>query len=156
MIWLVKFLLTVCLAVWLGETVFFSLVAAPVLFRNMASPQEAGNVMTLLFPPYYGVGSLCALAVGGFSLLLWRWSEAPKQAWLVSGALAFGGLACLLYAWLVVLPHSHEAREASRREPPPVGAKAEWDRLHELAVQLNGGVLLLTLATAGVVARRIH
>ncbi len=156
MIWLVKFLLTVCLAVWLGETVFFSLVAAPVLFGSMGSPQEAGNVMTLLFPPYYGVGSLCALAVSGFSLLLWRWSEAPKKAWLFSGTLALGGMVCLLYAWLFVLPQSHTAREGSRREPPVVGAKAEFDRLHKLAVQLNGGVLLLTLATAGVLARRIR
>lgn len=153
---LTKFLVTVFLAVWLGETVFLSLVAAPTLFRNMGSPQEAGEVMTLLFPNYYGVGALCAVVVLGGSLLLWRSSPPPRRAWLLSGALALAGLACTLYAWLVVLPSSHDMREAARREPSLPGAKVEFDRLHELAVQLNGGVLLLTLATAGVLARRIR
>jgi hypothetical protein len=156
MIWLAKFALTMAVAVWLGETVFLSLVAAPVLFSSMANPQEAGAVMTLLFPPYYGVGALCALLVAGLSWWLWRRALEPSWTWLLSGGLAVAGLVCVLWAWWIVLPRAHELREATRLETPPVGAKAEFDRLHQLSVQLNGAVLVLTLATAGVLASRIR
>lgn len=156
MMWLAKFVLTLAVAVWLGETVFLSLVAAPVLFSSMGSPQEAGSVMTLLFPPYYGVAALCALLVAGLSWWLWRRTPEQNRTWLLSGGLAVAGLVCVLWAWLVVLPRAHELRDATRLEPPPVGAKAEFDRLHRLSVQLNGAVLVLTLATAGVLAVRIR
>jgi uncharacterized membrane protein len=156
MVWLAKFLLVVSLAVWLGETVFLSFVVAPSLFRNMASPQEAGNVMNLLFPTYYGIGASAALIIVACSLFLWRRAPAPNRAWLLTGSAAAVGMVACVYAAYVIQPRTHELRDQLRRESPPAAARAEFDRLHALAVQLNGGVLLLTLAAAAVVARRLH
>ena len=154
MLWLARFLLTVFLAVWLGETVFLSFVVAPSLFRNMPSPREAGDVMNLLFPTYYGLGAVSALVVLGCSLLLWKRTPPPNRAWLLTGGLAAAGLVACLYASLVISPRTHALRDQIRTDPPPAAAKAEFDRLHRLAVQLNGGVLLLTLGVAAVLARR--
>lgn len=153
---LAKFVLVTALAIWLGETVFLSLVVAPTLFRGMASPAEAGNVMSLLFPKYYGIGSVCGLVVAACALILWRRTPPPNRAWLVTaGTAGFALLACL-YAGVVLQPRSHALRDTVRSDPTAREAKVEFDRLHRRAVQLNGGVLLLTLVAAGAVAQRLR
>lgn len=156
MIWLAKFLLIVFLAVWLGETVFLSFVVAPTLFRNLGSPQEAGNVMTLLFPTYYGIGAASGLVILGCALTLWGLGPERARAWLLIAVCAVLGMGACLYAALVLQPRTHELREVLRRDAPPAAARAEFDRLHALAVQLNGGVLLLTATAAAALARRLR
>lgn len=150
-----KIVFTLFLSIWLGQTVFLSLVAAPVLFGNLPL-HDAGNVMTLLFPWYYRVGYLCGVVVLGAAMYLWRRAAPPRGGWLAIAGLAGLGLAGCLYAGGVVQPRAHEVRAQVRREATPGAAKVEFDRLHELAVRLNGGVLLATLAIAGVAASRLR
>jgi len=154
--WFAKFGLVLALAIWLGETVFLSLVAAPTLFRNMPSPAEAGQVMTLLFPAYYWLGAACGLVVAVCSLLLWRRTAPPNRAWPLAAAVAAVGMIGCLYAGQVMLPRTAELRAEMRAEAEPGAARSEFDRLHRRAVQLNVGVLLLTLAAAGAVAQRLR
>lgn len=153
MISVLKVALIVALAVWLGETVFLSLVVAPTLFRGMASPAEAGAVMTLLFPKYYIVGAVCGLVVAASAWILWRRSLSPRRGWLVAAVAATLGLFACVYAGAVVQPRAHAVRDASRSDAV---AKVEFDRLHRQAVQLNGGVLLLTVVAAAAVAQRLR
>jgi hypothetical protein len=154
--WFAKFALVVALAVWLGETVFLSLVAAPTLFRNMPSPAEAGQVMSLLFPAYYGIGAACGLVAVVCSLLVWRRMPPPNRAMPIAAVAAALGMVACAYAGAVMLPRTAELRDALRAETVPGAARSEFDRLHRRAVQLNGGVLLLTLAAAGAVAQRLR
>jgi hypothetical protein len=53
-----------------------------------------------------------------------------------------------LYAWLVVLPAAHAAREATRQGPvAPGSANAQsFARLHRLSTILNGLVMLAGVA----------
>jgi hypothetical protein len=66
-------------------------------------------------------------------------------------------LATTLYAWLVVLPAAHAAREALRQSGPALGALSTealaFARLHRLSGLLNGAAMLagvLFLAAAGL------
>lgn len=150
---MVNFALVVALAVWLGQTVFLSLIVAPTLFRQMASPAEAGAVMTLLFPRYYLVGAICGALVAAACWWSWLRSARPRGAWLVAALAATLALGAGTYAGAVVQPRAHEMRAALHSEPT---ARGEFDRLHRLAVQLNGAVLLLALVTAAAVSRRLR
>ena len=154
--WLVRFLLVFFLAVWVGKVVFLSAVAAPVLFSSMPSTREAGDVMTLLFPWYYRLSYVCAAFVLLCSVILARRSDLPRKAWMLSGTIAAAALAASLYAGVVAQPRAHELRQQIRRAPAPHAVQGEFDRLHKLAVQLNGGVLIATLALCGIVATRLR
>jgi len=82
----------------------------------------------------------------------------PRRAWdglpLLLVAVM---LATTLYAWLVVLPAAHAAREALRQSAPAPGALSTealaFARLHRLSGLLNGTAMLagvLVLATVGL------
>jgi hypothetical protein len=150
MLGLVKWLYLMALIVWIGEVIFFSFVAAPSLFRTFPVP-EAGRAVGAIFPIYYRVGYACGIVVllasfvflGGAAARLW---------WGVHTCLAAIMLAATLYAGLVVLPRATVLRPEIHAVAVPPEVKAEFDRLHALAVQLNGLVLLcgigVTLITA--------
>lgn len=144
----------IALAVSLGQTVFLSLVAAPILFRTFP-PERAGEVMGALFPGYYLVGSICAGVLVVSALLLWR-STRPSLFWGVGGGCAFFLLAANLFAGAILQPRARALRAELHAEPPRLEARAEFDRIHRRAVQLNGAVLLGNLLIAGMAASRLR
>ena len=91
--------------------------------------------------------ALAVQAVGG-----------PRRPAVWLPLLLVGGmLAATLYAWLVVLPAAHAAREAMRQSAPASGAVSTealaFARLHRLSTWLNGATMLagaLFLASAGL------
>jgi hypothetical protein len=98
-----------------------------------------------VFPRYYAVGA----ALGGLALLallvrlLLRDDRSGGWVSLLLVALM---LASTLYAWLVVLPAAHAAREALHRTGAATGAVSTeslaFTRLHRLSSVLNGVSLL--------------
>jgi uncharacterized membrane protein len=142
------------LAIWLGQTVFLSFVVAPVLFRNFPR-EQAGEVMGALFPSYYLIGSACGGVLLITSLLLWRRNR-PSLHWGVVGGCAFLMLAANLYAGTVLQPRAHALRGELRAEAPRADVRAEFDRIHRRAVQMNAGVLLGGLLLAGMTATRLR
>jgi hypothetical protein len=136
--------LWLALVVWVGEVVFLSLVAAPGLFA--ALPREtAGQAVGALFPAYYAIGAAAgAVAVGAAA---WLWRGAPRSARWGALTIMLGlMLAATLYAGAVVHPRARALRPALHAAAEG-GARAEFERLHRLAVSLNVGVLLLGLAS---------
>ncbi len=127
---------------WLGVMAFFGAVVAPAAFTTL-DREAAGRFVSAVFPRYYAIGAL----LGGIALvaLLVRMVRAPGGGWL-SLALVAVMLACTLYAWLVVLPAAHAAREAVHRAPPAAGTVSSesmaFARLHRLSSVLNGVSLL--------------
>ena len=150
MIWFLRVLFHLALAVWLGETIFLSLVVAPVLFTRMPAA-DAGQVMSLLFPFYYGVGSGCAVVLMGCAVLLWRRLRAQSTPWVIGGAIAALLLAATLYAAVVLQPRLHIVRAA--RDAGEASARVEFDRLHAVSVQLNAAVLIGNLLILVLVAQ---
>jgi hypothetical protein len=140
--------------VWLGILVFFAGVVAPAAFSTL-DREAAGRFVSAVFPRYYAAGAaLGALALAGLGV---RFALGPRRGWdglplLLVAAM----LAATLYAWLVVLPAAHAAREALRESGAvPGGISTEalaFARLHRLSTLLNGGAMIagaLTLAAMG-------
>jgi uncharacterized membrane protein len=140
--------------VWLGIMAFFAAVIAPAAFSTL-DREAAGRFVSAVFPRYYAVGAaLGALALAGLGL---RLAAGPRRPWdglaLLLVAVMLG---TTLYAWLVVLPAAHAAREALRQSVTVPGAVSTealaFARLHRLSGLLNGAVMLagvLTLVAVG-------
>lgn len=141
--------------VWLGVMAFFAGVVAPAAFSTL-DREAAGRFVSAVFPRYYAVGAaLGALALAGLGL---RLVLGPRRPWdglpLLLVAVM---LAATLYAWLVVLPAAHAAREALRQSGSAPGAVSTealaFARLHRLSGVLNGAAMVagvLVLAAVGL------
>jgi hypothetical protein len=152
--WAVVFVHVVALAVWTGAVAFFSFVVAPRVFGGLPV-EQAGAVMGLLFPAYYAVGHACGAVVVGTAALLWHWSRPGGRVWLVATGIAGVALALSLYAGLVIQPRASALRPQLHRADAPPVVREEFDALHRRAVQLNGAVLVGTLALGGLLAVRL-
>jgi uncharacterized membrane protein len=146
----VKWLYLLALVVWVGEVVFFSFVAAPALFRTFPVV-DAGRAVGAIFPTYYRLGYAClTLVLLGCVLFL---ATGASRAWWAAGtALAAVALAATLYAGVVVQPRATALRPQLHAPEAPADVKVEFDRLHRLAVQLNGAALLCGLAISAITA----
>jgi len=153
---LVKWLYLAALIVWVGEVVFFSFVVAPGVFRTFPPPAvEAGRVLNEVFPTYYKIGYACGLVLLVTSLLLLR--TASARLWPGVGTVVVAAmLAATVYAGVVILPRATALRPQIHDSAAPAGAKDEFDRLHRLAVTLNGGVLLGGIAISVITAASIR
>ena len=128
---------------WLGVMAFFGAVIAPAAFTTL-DREAAGRFVSAVFPRYYAVGA----ALGGLALLalLVRLLLRDRSGGWVSLLLVALMLASTLYAWLVVLPAAHAAREALHQTGAATGAVSTeslvFTRLHRLSSVLNGVSLL--------------
>lgn len=137
---------------WLSVMVFFAGIVAPSAFATL-DREAAGRFVSAVFPRYYLVGAaLGALAlaalVGRAGLDRFRPGD-----WLPL-VLVLVMLVTTLYAWLVVLPAAHAAREAARQVVGAASPEAmAFARLHRLSGMLNGVAMLagaLCLVALGI------
>jgi len=141
----VRALFWLSLALWIGMIVFFSLVVAPAAFE--ALPREsAGTLLATIFPRYYTLGAFAGVLATAAAALLRRHVRAPTP-WVGVMVLLNLMLAATLYAGTVVEPRARTLRPALHAEHVEPATQAEFDHLHRLAVQLNGAVLVLGIAT---------
>ena len=120
----------------------FAFLVAPAAFATLER-EAAGRLVSAIFPRYYQAGVvLGALALAGClgrSLLRgWRGLD-----WLPLGLVTLM-LALTVYAWLVVLPAAHRAREAMRGTDSRSASQEalRFARLHRVSGVLNGAVML--------------
>jgi hypothetical protein len=135
---------------WIGVMGFFGAVVAPAAFTTL-DREAAGRFVSAVFPRYYAIGAL--LGAVALVALLARVGRGPDGGW-IGLALVAVMLASTLYAWLVVLPEAHAAREALRQAAPAAGTvsseSAAFARLHRLSSMLNG--MSLVAGVLGLVA----
>lgn len=140
---------------WLGVMGFFAGVVAPAAFTTL-DREAAGRFVGAVFPRYYALGA----ALGGLALAALLAGAALGRGrpgdW-VPLLLLLVMLAGTLYAWLVVLPAAHAAREALRGAAAGLDAASPealaFARLHRLSGILNGVTMLagvLFLVVSGV------
>ncbi|HEY2388628.1 MAG TPA: DUF4149 domain-containing protein [Candidatus Binatia bacterium] len=146
----VKSVFWLALVVWLGEVVFFSFVVAPSVFGALPS-ETAGQVVGAIFPRYYalgaGAGALALAAALGL-----RAEAAARAPWSAVCVMLVLMLAATVYAGRVVHPQAQALRPGLHEATVDPAVKERFDRLHRRAVQLNGAVLLLGVATVCVAA----
>jgi hypothetical protein len=150
-----RFAHLLALMVWIGSVVFL-FVTAQALFT--ALPRElAGRATAAIFPRYYLLGGVCAIAAILSALLLgWRAGSFGRALTLEIVLLVImGGLT--LYAGQVLLPEADSIRlslPALEGTPAHETARARFGRLHGESVLLTGAVLLLGLGIIGLLAVR--
>ncbi len=150
MLALAKALFQLALGLWVGAIVFVSFIVAPVVFRTVPN-ETAGTIMGQIFPLYYALTVAVGVVALGSALLILRRAGA-SVAWKSVVVMLIVMLAATTYAGAVVNPRARVLRPALHREPVDPKIRTEFDTLHHRAVQLNGLVLLLGLATIVVSA----
>lgn len=134
-------LILVAVAAWLGIMAFFSFGVAPLVFRTI-DRAVAGQAVAAVLPHYYGWGiALCAVALAAAVVQVLSGREGRLRP-LVSAALCGAMLGLLVWSSAVVLPHAEAAR---RTRDDRAFAQA-----HRASVRLNGatmvaGALLLVI-----------
>jgi len=136
----VRSLPSLAVSLWLGVMGCFALLVAPAAFASLER-EAAGRLVTAVFPRYYlaGVvlGALALVGCVGRGV-----SRARGMDWLPLGLVVLM-LALTIYAWAVVLPAAHAAREALRASggSGTVTEAVRFARLHRLSGMLNVAVM---------------
>ena len=138
---LMRNLPSIAISLWLGGMGCFAFLVAPAAFAAL-DREAAGRLVSVLFPRYYVTGIVfgaiaLASSVGRGAMRGWRGSD-----WLPLGLVVLM-LALTLYAWAVVLPAAHAARETLRAAGGNATAEAvRFARLHRLSGVLNAVVMV--------------
>lgn len=129
---------------WLGAMVFFAFFVAPAAFATLER-EAAGRLVTAIFPRYYQAGVVLGILALAGCLARTLPRRGHGWDWLPLGLVVLM-LALTVYAWLVILPAAHAARDAMHGAGPTSQEALRFARLHRLSGVLNGAVML-----AGVV-----
>jgi uncharacterized membrane protein len=154
---LVRALVALCLAIWLGGLIFFSFVQAPLTFINLADTHQAGTIVgaSLRVLHWLGLGSGIALVLllttgGRIGLYAQQKTKLPLLTLLLM-------LALTALSQFGIIPRMEQYRlnaggavnRADRNDP----ARVAFNRLHKISEKVEGGVLLCGLAFVFLIAR---
>jgi Domain of unknown function (DUF4149) len=137
------FVYLLALVCWLGGMIFFALLTAPVVFSTLPIT-EAGKVMATLFPRYYLLGYIAG-AIACVLAIYFTAAHGARLWWGLTALALVIALALTFYAGLIVRPQVDAIRTVNEEPNPDPARKAEFDRLHQLSVSLNGVVIVLNL-----------
>ena len=138
---LIRNLPSIAVSLWLGGMGYSAFLVAPAAFATL-DREAAGRLVSVMFPRYYVTGIILgaiALAgtIGRGAMRGWR-----SWDWLPLGLVVLM-LALTLYAWAVLLPAAHAAREALRAAGGASTAQSvRFARLHRLSGGLNAVVMV--------------
>jgi len=149
-----RWLYLAALIVWLGEIVFFSFIVAPAIFRTFP-PVDAGRAVGAVFPLYYRLGYVCGAALLLTSVFLLG-GAASRRLWAINAGLAAIMLIATVYAGLIIQPRATELRPQLHDTAAPPTVREEFDRLHRVAVQLNGVVLVCGVVVSVITATALR
>ena len=144
-----RFLRVLALVVWLGGIIFFSFVVAPTVFRVLTPVADGQHLAGAIVNQALGRLHLTGLACGALFLL----AAATLHKTLFRPEIYFVTMMLALTAILQfgMMPRMDVLRGRLIEMEEPT-ARARFDRLHQLSVVIEGGVLLLGLAALALVA----
>ena len=138
------FFYLLALVCWLGGMIAFVAFTA-VLFSRLPV-LDAGKVVGAIFPYYYLTGYVAG-AIGLVLAIYFAVGGRGRGWWICSAVLLAGALALTVYAGAVIRPKIEAVRSVNEEPTPDPARKAQFDSLHRLSVQINGGVIVLDLLT---------
>lgn len=145
-----KFLYSLSLAFWIGSIFFLSMIAAPSVFKVL-SREQAGNVVSDIFPKYYLVSYACAIIAiisSGILISLSSTFSSTNSIIKMGGLFIMLGLA--IYAGEINRPEVHAARTEMRaaKEGSPEYEKIhnKFRKLHQVSAITNGVIFILGIA----------
>lgn len=150
MITVLKFLYSLSLSFWIGSIFFFSLFAAPSIFKILTR-EQAGNVVTDIFPKYYLVSYVCgAVALVSSIFLIYSSSTLSSTASIIRIAVLFIMIGLAVYAGEVNRPEAHKVRTEMRSlqegSQEYTEMYKEFRHLHRISAFSNGAIFILGIA----------
>jgi uncharacterized membrane protein len=139
-----RFIYLLSIALWIGGMAFFSFLAAPSIFK-MLPREEAGKVVSDIFPKYYWQGLICGAIALVASVALGmreRWNILLIVRTIMIGVMVIG----ILYSVVILQPkiQAVKAQITSFESLAPTDPlRLEFGRLHGRSFSVNAAVLLL-------------
>ena len=135
----ITFIHLLSLMCWIGSVIFFSFFTAPAAFTALGR-EQGGELMSFLFPRYYGLGYVCSVLAAATLLL------SPTGAVGLRLPFLIGMAACTFYAGLVISPEVRAVKAQMKEQPENQEAlEPRFKSLHVWSVRLNASVLMLGL-----------
>lgn len=155
-----RFLYLLSIAFWIGSIFFFSLFAAPSIFKVL-SREVAGEVISSIFPKYYLIAYVCGGVAVLSSILLRFWGEnSSGMLYSTKIVILVVMLGFAVFAGTVIRPAAVEARSEMRNlteDSQNYGeVEARFSRLHRQSVIINGTVFFLGIAIVFITAYNIR
>jgi uncharacterized membrane protein len=139
-----RFIYLLAIALWVGGMAFFSFIAAPSIFKVLPR-EEAGQVVTEIFPKYYWQGIICGAIALVTSVALGvreRWNILLIVRTIMIAVMLVG----ILYSVVILQPkiQAVKAQVTSFDSLSPTDPlRLEFGRLHGRSFSVNAAVLLL-------------
>jgi uncharacterized membrane protein len=148
-----RFIYLLAIALWVGGMAFFSFLAAPSIFKVLPR-EDAGNVVSAIFPKYYWHGIMCGAIAIITSVVLGtreRWNVLLIVRTITIGVMVLG----VLYSMVILQPkiHAVKAQITSFESLSPTDPlRLEFGRLHGRSFSVNAAVLLLGVVVLFITA----
>jgi len=149
-----RFLMLLALVVWVGGIIFFAFVVAPALFSILPSRELAGRVVAQSLGALHWIGIAAGIVFLVASLV---------EARLATARNATARAALVAIMLILTLASEFGVSRRMQRLHEEIGAidsvaatdarRAEFNRLHRWSTTLEGGVLLLGIASIFLMAR---
>jgi uncharacterized membrane protein len=150
---ILRFIYLLSVALWIGGMAFFSFLAAPSIFKVL--PREnAGRVVSDIFPKYYWQGIICGAIALATSVALGmreRWNILLIVRTIMIGVMVIG----VLYSVVILQPkiQAVKAQITSFESLSPTDPlRLEFGRLHGRSFSVNAAVLLLGVIVVFITA----
>lgn len=135
---------------WVGGICFFAFVLAPLAFRVLPTPHEAGQVVGGTLVILHRIGLICGGLFLVATLVLWNNRLARSRAlFLFQSLLVVVMLALTSYLQFNVIPQMDRDQAAAGGDvalsAPDNPARLDFERLHPLSEKVEGVVLFAGL-----------
>jgi uncharacterized membrane protein len=148
-----RFIYLLSIALWIGGMAFFSFLAAPSIFAVLPR-QDAGKVVSDIFPKYYWQGIICGAVALVTSVVLGmreRWNVLLILRTIMIAVMLIG----VLYSVVILQPQIHAVRAqitSFETLSPTDPLRLEFGRLHGRSFSVNAAVLLLGVIVVFITA----
>lgn len=145
-----KFLYSISMTLWIGSIFFLAFVAAPSIFKVLTR-EQAGDVVSEIFPKYYTISYLCgAVAIISSILLIYFSSTFSSTNSIIKITVLSIMIGLAVYAGEINRPEAHKVRTEMRslEEGSTEYQKKhkEFSRLHRTSAITNGAIFILGIA----------
>jgi hypothetical protein len=154
---LLRFLMMLSLAIWLGGIIFFAFVLAPTVFSVLPTRNLAGMVVSRSLARLHWIGLFSGVAYLIFSLVLSRLGGS-FQPFALRHLLVVLMIALVLIAQFGISGKMNQLRadmgvidSVSQDDP----RRLEFNRLHVWSTRAEGAILFLGLAVLFLTTRRL-
>ncbi len=154
----VRFLMLLSLAVWIGGLIFFAFVLAPTVFSVLPTRQLAGNVVNRSLGIMHWMAIACGVVFAFTSMLDARVVNGAAQPFAPRNLIVYAMLILTLISMFGVASRMLELRQQMGviddiAQDNPL--RVEFNRLHHWSTRLESTVLVLGLGLLYLVARRL-